>query len=59
MYIDFPDLKRSNFQKNDTITLNIDFLATKTDTIKTKIEITYVYDLAHAWCALHSSEYSL
>jgi hypothetical protein len=46
--INFPDLEWFNFQKNNRIILNIDLPATKTDTIKTKIEIAYVYDLAHA-----------
>ncbi len=31
------------------IILDINFQATKTDTIKTEIEITYVYSFAHAW----------
>jgi len=47
--IDFPDLEWANFQKTDMIMLNINFLATKTDMIKTKIEIAHVYNFAHAW----------
>jgi len=35
-------------KKTDSIILDIKFPATKTDMIKTGIEIAHVYDLAHA-----------
>ncbi len=43
----FSDLEQSNFQKTD-----IAITITKNDTIISEIEITYVYDLAHACSAL-------
>jgi hypothetical protein len=40
-------------KKNDMIVIDIDIMITKTDTIISEIEITYVYDLTHACIAFH------